>query len=167
MNTRLRRLFAVLALTLLAAVWLGMEEHADEPVRSHPTGTAAAPRTPATSAPAVPVELPVLADYRARPGLPASGAGFATPLSFRPPPPVVVAPPPPRPQAPPLPFRFAGLIAEGDERTVVLMEGRDFHLLRTGDVLGSRYRIDHIDDRRIDLRYLPLDQRQTLDISTP
>lgn len=100
-----------------------------------------------------------------RPPWPAAGAGL-----MRPPAPVVVdaAPPPPPPaavQAPPLPFRFVGALEEGGNRFVVLMEGEELHILRRGERIDDRYRVERISPGRIEFTYLPLRARQLLDTS--
>ncbi|MFN4062696.1 MAG: hypothetical protein ACK4JA_00775 [Parazoarcus communis] len=164
MNTRTTMLFGALALTLAAAGWLGMQEDETAPVSAAVERTErSAPRRLVEPATGAAIELPALVDFRARPGLPEQGAGFATPLSFRPPPPQAVVP---RPMAPALPFRFVGALDDDGERTVMLMEGKQLHLVRQGDVLGERYRVERIDAQRLELLYLPLEQRQSIDLSS-
>ncbi len=85
-------------------------------------------------------------------------------------PPVVVAeappPPPPPPAAPVLPFTVVGgisgqQIAEG--RPVVFLRQRDEVLVvRPGDEIDKIYRVEAITPERIDIIYLPLQQRQSI-----
>lgn len=79
---------------------------------------------------------------------------------------VVVAPPPPSPppSAPPLPFSYMGKLISGDDLAVFLIQGDRNLIVREGDIVDSRYRVEHIADNAITLIYLPLGQRQTLNI---
>lgn len=71
-------------------------------------------------------------------------------------------PPPPPPQAPPLPFTYVGMLGSEDETIVFLAQQETNHAVKKGDVINGTYRVDEIDDGRVVLTYLPLDQRQTL-----
>lgn len=99
----------------------------------------------------------------ARTALAPEGAHFAAPLSFRPPPPPPPAPLPP--QAPPLPFRFIGAIDDAGERSAMLMDGNRLHIVRSGDEIDSRYRVERVDAAAIEFTYLPLKQRQILPVA--
>lgn len=77
-----------------------------------------------------------------------------------PPAPVVVAPP----QAPALPFRPFGRYVDGGEEVIFLMHNDQNLAVRVGDVIGQHYRVEGLDGSRLTLRYLPLDQTQTLDL---
>lgn len=78
-------------------------------------------------------------------------------------PPVPVAPP--VADVPPLPFRFIGSLEDRGERNVVLLEGKDVRILHAGDTIDTRYRVDEITSTHIQFTYLPLRQRQSLEIS--
>lgn len=158
MNRRSMHLIAALCLTLLATWWVASEEEATSaapPARGSaaPAREARAPVTPGQDEPLV---LPAFAQ---RAALPREGADFATPLSFRPPPPLATAP---RPMAPALPFRYVGAIEEDGERIALLMEGNQLRLVRVGDAIDERYRVERIAESAIDFIYLPLNQRQSL-----
>lgn len=106
--------------------------------------------------------------------------GVQTPLTAKsrkpkvePPPAVMVVeapppPPPPPPTAPALPFSVVGgisgqQIAEG--RPVAFLRQRDDVLVvRPGDEIDKTYRVETITLERIELTYLPLQQRQILSI---
>ena len=101
---------------------------------------------------------------------------FGVPGWAAPPPPVVVAPPapvaevappPPPPQAPPLPFRFIGRYAQSDDQGVFLQHQERSLVVRVGDVVADHYKAERIEGNVLTLRYLPLDQVQTLDITAP
>lgn len=172
MKPRQWRLAGALVLTLGASLWAAMQEVEDEPARApserrvRSSVASASPMRPAVaraeSATAAQRlhELPAISS---RAPLAPEGAGFAAPLSFRPPPP----PPPavPRPMAPPLPFRYVGAIEDMGQRRALVMQGEQLHILRSGDEIDGRYRVERIGEAGIDFLYLPLKQRQSLSLS--
>jgi len=175
MKPRHWRLAGALVLTLGASVWAAMQETVDDPAPDAPRPRARAPsaapgsaRLPAdrakapASSPAATDALPDWHQSASRTPLADEGADFAAPLSFRPPPPPPVTP---RPAAPPLPFRYVGAIEEQGERRALVMQGEQLHLLRGGDEVDGRYRVERVSDAGIDFLYLPLKQRQTLSLS--
>ena len=66
---------------------------------------------------------------------------------------------------PPLPFRFVGALEDRGLRAVILMEGETVHIVRAGDRIGERYRIERTGPDALVFTYLPLRQRQVLDLS--
>lgn len=179
MNKRQWPLFATLGLTLLATGWAALQDEADpaegllaKPPKvqgsasKHTPDGAAEPARAARRA--VPAEVATsgpltLAEFTARTPFAAEGADFAAPLSFRPP------PPPPRPAPPPmapaLPFRYIGAMDDGEGRSAMLMDGNRLHIVRKGDTLDNRYRVEQVGEASIDFTYLPLKQRQSLSVS--
>jgi hypothetical protein len=91
-----------------------------------------------------------------------------TVVSFEPPPPP--APPPPKPVAPPLNFKYLGLLREdestgkeqGAGRAVFLDSGGQLLIAHKGDTLAGQYRVLEINDTNMQLEYTPLAERQTL-----
>ncbi|MBL8446818.1 MAG: hypothetical protein JNJ44_05315 [Zoogloeaceae bacterium] len=156
-------LIVALAATLGATWWASTLEEGG-PAGPPPSrrGNDAMPRKEASPASVAPLTLASLEDPR--PGLPELKQ-FFKPRSFQPPPPP--PPPPPKPQAPPLPYRFVGAVEDQGERSVFLMEGTQVMMVRAGDELGGRYRIERVSDQAIEFTYLPLQQRQTLPTSRP
>jgi hypothetical protein len=79
------------------------------------------------------------------------------------------APPSVAATAPPLPFSVAGVIegsrVAGGQRVAFLRQSDEVVVVRTGDSVGSNYRIDSISAVNIELTYLPLNLRQTLSIT--
>lgn len=75
------------------------------------------------------------------------------------------APPvPPPPQAPPLPFKALGQYTDGDQ-VGVFLQYRDQNLVaRVGDTLAEQYKVESLAGGVLTLRYLPLNQTQTLDL---
>lgn len=66
------------------------------------------------------------------------------------------------PQAPPLPFSYMGRLIRGED-TLVFLTRQDRNLIvRLGDTVEDRYRLDEIGDEHLVLTYLPLQQRQEL-----
>ncbi len=93
-------------------------------------------------------------------------------VSFEPPPPP--PPPPPKPTAPPLNFKYLGLLREdedknadsskepGTNRAVFLDNGGQLLIAHKGDTLAGQYRVLEINDTNMQLEYTPLAERQTL-----
>lgn len=88
------------------------------------------------------------------------------PAPKAPPPAAVVAapPPPPPPSAPPLPFSYMGKLVAGDDLAVFLIQGDRNLIVREGETIDARYRVERIAANDITFVYLPLNQRQTLNI---
>ena len=70
--------------------------------------------------------------------------------------------PPPRPQAPALPFAYLGKMMDGDTMTVFLAKQDRNYIVRAGDTLDGDYRVAKVDDDGLELVYLPLGVKQTL-----
>lgn len=68
------------------------------------------------------------------------------------------------PQAPPLPFRVLGRYDESGTAVVFLEHQEQSLLARVGETLINDYRVESIEGASLVLRYLPLDQLQTLEI---
>jgi hypothetical protein len=71
------------------------------------------------------------------------------------------------PQAPPLPFSFLGKQWQSGTWQVFLALGEDTRLARVAMVIDGRYRVESIVPPQIVFTYLPLNERQTLDIGAP
>jgi hypothetical protein len=85
-----------------------------------------------------------------------------------PPPVAVLAPPPvpaaPAPVAPPLPFVFVGKHFDGARWEVFVSRGEQTLILRAGQMIDAHYRVDTVQPPRMVITYLPLDEKQTLNI---
>lgn len=73
--------------------------------------------------------------------------------------------PPPAPTPPPLQFKYIGKVIEGSEIRVFLSESNQYHVVKSGDRIDDRYRIDAVDDEAITVTYLPLNAQQKLTIN--
>ena len=71
---------------------------------------------------------------------------------------------PEKPVAPPLPFRFLGRITDSGTTTVFLAYRGQNLGVKKGDEVEKLYRIDQVAEDRLVFVYLPLDERQTLEI---
>ena len=91
---------------------------------------------------------------------------WAPPQKRLPPPPPVFVPPPPPPEAPPLPFTYLGMLADGDRTTLFLARGNDDVVVREGDVVDGVWRLDHVDASRALFTYLPLQKPRSLTLGT-
>ncbi|WP_022982034.1 hypothetical protein [Ideonella sp. B508-1] len=95
---------------------------------------------------------------------PASFKDIFAVRSWQPPPPKVEPAPPPPPTAPPLPFSFLGKKQQDGHWEVYLGTGSGFVVARQGEKLLDTYQVLRIEPPRLTLRYLPLQQEQSLDI---
>lgn len=87
------------------------------------------------------------------------------PLPVAPPPP---PPPPPPPTAPPVPFKFIGQYAEkggGTKPAAFLTKGEALFVVHVGDTVENTYKIESFDAARVVVTYLPLKQRQNIEVS--
>jgi len=83
-----------------------------------------------------------------------------------PPPPPSNAPPPepPAPSAPPLPFTYIGKSLQDGVWEIYLARGDRTYLVHDGETIDGTYRVDAIRPPVLTLTYLPLEQRQQLNI---
>ncbi len=86
-----------------------------------------------------------------------------------PPPPPVAAPPPPPPpppMAPPIPFRFVGLLEEKSSKPAAFIaKGEALYVVHVGDVVENTYRVESFNSAQVVVTYLPLQQRQTIEVT--
>lgn len=85
--------------------------------------------------------------------------------SWVPPPPPVKAGPPPPPLPPPLLFKYLGKVMEGDETRVFLSLSDRNYIVKQGESIDSRYRVDEVSEQMITFTYLPLGAKQVLHIA--
>lgn len=93
---------------------------------------------------------------------PNGSEGLFASRSWVPPPPA--APPQEKPTAPPLSFVYLGKVQEQGNWKVFLGREDSTWVLKTGDQLGDAYRVESITPPTMTLRYLPLNEPQTLSI---
>ena len=92
---------------------------------------------------------------------------------FVPPPPppqqqsAIPPPPPPPPQAPPLPFIFMGRYDDGVKPIYLLSRGDLVVTASLGDKLDGSYQLEALQGNSLVINYLPLNQKQTLDVGAP
>lgn len=79
----------------------------------------------------------------------------------------VVPADPPSPTPPPLPFTVIGSMSEGGHRKYFLRYAEQNFVVQLGDTLLEQYRVEAIDGSKLLLRYLPLDQLQSLELGNP
>lgn len=85
--------------------------------------------------------------------------------SWMPPPPPVDNRPPPPPSPPPLLFKYLGKVVEGGETRVFLSLSDRNYIVKQGENIDKRYRVDEVKDQMITFTYLPLGAKQTLYIA--
>jgi hypothetical protein len=150
-------LYAALAATLAAAVWVTVQDQPQVPARRSATdSTKPEPggRRSPVQAPPGDLRLPARQEengaiidlFALRQHETAGGAKKQE-----------------RPLAPPLPFVFLGRYADGDGIQVFLGDGDQIHAVKAGDVIEQKYRVDKIDSV-VRMTYLPLNEPQILAI---
>lgn len=159
MNVQRRR--AVLGVaafaTLAVTVWVAsMDEPAQAPAVPARTTAAGTRDTQAGKAAPRTLNLQALAS-RARFG--DSVQDPFAPRSWAPPPAAAKAS---APVAPALPYTYFGRMTEEGRTVVFLQRGERSYTVGTGDVLENTYRVDDITPTAVILTYLPLKQRQSL-----
>jgi hypothetical protein len=74
------------------------------------------------------------------------------------------AAPPPSPEAPPLPYSFVGLLEDSAQPTAFLSNKEALLIVAAGQTIDGNYRIDKVSSKEIVLTYLPLNQKQIIQI---
>ena len=162
-----RLAWLVLVLVVVVAVGQFLDDEPAPRARRAGTGVAKSPSTLSKVGTAAQVEAETLAWQR--PAIePMAQANLFPAHSWRPPPPPAPPPPPPpKPVPPPLPFKFLGRLVEADGMVAFLSQGENPILARRGDTLLDRYRVDAVEADRIELTYLPLNEKQQLRYGGP
>lgn len=175
MNARHGALLLALGATLAATWWAaeldddssgadvtarGADDASPRPQAMVP---ASAPREEVVDGLPVPASLPA----RVREPWPAYSPAIAQIVSFRPAPAASAPTAPPPPSAPPLPFRYVGSMADEKGSAVFLLDGSQVRLVRPGEQLDGRYRLEQIYPTSIEFTFLPLNTKQTLSRQSP
>jgi hypothetical protein len=152
---------AVLVVALVAGWWLNRGSEPEAPPVAEPAANPAPP--PARALPR--------AQQAANPSSEAPSAvavvDIFAPHTWEPAPPPLAAFVPPPPQAPPLPFRFMGRIAEpGETPEFLLLEGDRVLRVKAGERVGRGYRLEKFEDGKLYFRYQPMNVVQTLPVGT-
>ena len=74
--------------------------------------------------------------------------------------------PPPLPSAPPLPFAYMGSLVENGTITAFLTKQDRPYPVKTGSTIDDLYRVDEITEQQVVLTYLPLNQKQIMQLWT-
>jgi hypothetical protein len=130
-----------------------------------PGRTVAASAAAATTAPELPTRTQMAGSSAKDPFAP---KGWLPPPPPAPPPLQVAlaAAPPPPPTAPPVPFRFVGLIEEKSSKPAAFIaKGDALFVVHVGDVVESTYRVESFNSAQVVVTYLPLQQRQTIEVT--
>lgn len=164
---------AIAASTLTASVMVG-EHHTDsdiaQPVSHHTGSEISASTSPAASdTPGSGTNMELdLAKLNRKPPSSNEVELFAT---YTPPPPpappaavAAISTPPPKPTAPPLPFKYLGRMVDAGVTTIFVNHGNQNMGIKDGDVIDNTYKVESITDSSVTLTYLPLAEKQTLNI---
>ena len=89
---------------------------------------------------------------------------WSAPAQPVPPASAAAQPAPAAPQAPPLPFRVLGRYDDEGQTKVFVQHLEQALVLRVGDTVAEHYKVESLQGGTLTLRYLPLNQTQTLDV---
>jgi hypothetical protein len=158
-RTLVRAGIPVLALALIASVTVGRER----PSEVTPEPAARAARVDSRAAVEQDLDLSKLhreiAEAKVEPGNdPFARRSFGAPVQQG------AEQPQAAPSAPALPFRYLGKAIEDGKLTVFLMKGNDSYSVHSKQALDEQYRVDKVTETQVVFTYLPLKQKQTLDI---
>lgn len=162
-SDRLRHslLLAALVATVAAANWVGNEEATALLPVSQPVAQTAELRVPPPTA-ATAVTEPVEVEKLQQRSVSREFGDMFPSRSWQPPPSPPAKSAPPR--APPLPFAFLGRMVE-DGKTVVFLTRQDqVFTVTAGDTVAGNYRIEEVGTETVVITYLPLQERQVLNI---
>ena len=79
-------------------------------------------------------------------------------------PPAEQAAAPARAEAPPLPFRYMGKVIEDGKTEILLLRGADHFSVAAGQKIDGEYRLDKVSASALTFTYLPMKQKQTLEL---
>lgn len=150
-------LYATALATVLAAIFAPPREETVQPSRAQSASILDA-NTSVLATPAKTGFLP-----KKRNGL-TGEPGNLFQVDRPPPPPKALAARPAKPVAPPLPYVYMGKMLERGELTIFLTRQDKPYVVHAGDVLDNQYRVDAIHPPVVELTYLPLKQKQVLNI---
>lgn len=164
---RQRALYSTLAVTIVLSAAPGKGRQVpDAPVLPREVPRLQASRQP--TQPQLRVELERLQRQAAPAAADATaGNAFQAISWYVPPPPPPPKPPPkplppPPPTAPPLPFSFLGRYEEGEKRIILLLKGDLIYTVSEGEVIDNLYRVEQLTAGQLELTYLPLNIKQTI-----
>lgn len=69
---------------------------------------------------------------------------------------------PPKPVAPAFPYAYVGSLLDEGVRTVFFSKGDRVLAIKAGDTVDAAYRVEQMNDKQMQLTYLPLDQGLTV-----
>lgn len=71
------------------------------------------------------------------------------------------------PAAPPLPFQYLGKLIQNRQLLVFLGTGGNVYTVSDGQTLENLYRVERVTEESVTFTYLPMGQRQVLEIRAP
>jgi hypothetical protein len=152
---------AALSATLAATYWIWQNESNTPEPKSVIGKGAAAPRKAVAAVSREAATTLNLEKLEQREFAWGSGELFAS-KSWVPPP--APPPPPPPPRAPKLPFTFLGRMVEQGKTVVFLNRAQETFTVSAGESFAGTYRVEEIGADTIVLIYLPLKERQSINI---
>lgn len=161
-------LFGLLALTVLAALWVSDMPDTSDAVVASATEKAIVPRKENKSAALAEHQVTLALDKLQRDPMEVGELNpFGVKSWFVPPPapPAKPAAAPPAPTVPPLPFTYVGKLEQDAGRWVIyLAKGEEAYSVSKGETFDNVYRFDGIENGNLVIQYLPLAVKQLLPI---
>jgi len=174
MNHRPRSRLGIGALLLLGSAWLAFFGDKTPPGMAQPVARPSSPALPQPTSPSIrPAEKarhasPELRDLVPRDQVirrsPPTSVDIFSTRSWTPPPPPIVAEPVPVPVAPAVPYTYVGKKQESGQWEVYLSRNDSTYIVRRGVTLEGNYLVERIEPPTLILKYLPLNQLQSLAI---
>jgi hypothetical protein len=164
---RQRLLFGALAVTIVLSAASGKEwQSADEPVMPAKRAASAVANDSARSQPQLDLRRLNQTDAAANAEISSDHAFRAMSWYVPPPPPPPRPPPrpmpPPLPTAPPMPFSFLGRYEDEETRVILLVRNERIYTVSEGEVIDNTYRVERLAGGQLELIYLPLNIKQTI-----
>ena len=75
-----------------------------------------------------------------------------------------IVPPPAVPVAPPLPFQYVGRIEGREGPTILLARDTESFSVKAGEPIDNDYRLESATDGGLTILYVPLNERQTMEL---
>lgn len=67
-------------------------------------------------------------------------------------------------QAPRMPFKYIGQLAENGTTKIFLMKGDALYIVKEGDNIELDYKLEKVEEEQLSILYMPLDITQTINI---
>ncbi len=153
-------IIAAIAAAAAVTIWLAVTVEPRDPASGE------ALSQPRNAQQGVDVPRSRLAELPERAGMGESGPDLFGPRSWTPAAPAAKPQPAVAPALPPLPFRYAGMVAQGGSAQLLLARDNRVFPAIQGETLDGSYRVESVSAEEIILIYLPLNVRQSVPVNS-